>query len=547
MSQPRSIKRTLASVLCLVLASATPAAANTATGTSCGPDLSGFLSSAAAGTYSSSALTVSLNASASLANPAISSRKNSSQVITVNFTAYDQNGAQLTPTLSSPLQVAIYSEPSSITAAGTPISGKGPYAMTIKSGSSFSFSYTGSYVHRPPVVTAWMNTGQLNTCTGTMAKAIGLQAIPLATTPQSTGTKSYRTATNCTTGKGAACAANNVLTSGLSINAAVGFGPSIPGSGVAAAKPKSSNFASFTIDTGSIGSVAPLDELGPNVIGPGPPAWKYYDSSGYEFAGYIYLAPVTFSMGTAKPSSYPIRVLGVAASNCATGMPCSTAPEFANFHYMGVGISREENTSADPFVSPGDNALLEIAPGDAMPMSPGYMLSGGSIQAGITTATAAGYSKQQLAPNSSNLGDWGPAAGCVSFPTPSLPPAPPLCGSMLMDVGIDQMYISVLKGNMPAAAVGGLSPSQSISISSPNPTSPSLSYTFAAGSKGANGQPSPAPTGRAPSFVSLFSSEAENTGQVFINTGRHVLFGSNYMLNAQKGQVGFKTLAHPLR
>jgi hypothetical protein len=60
--------------------------------------------------------------------------------------------------------------------------------------------------------------------------------------------------------------------------------------------PQLTDFANFTIDTGSLGVIVPKDELvlGPNVHGPGAAGQKTYDSSGFSFSGNYYLAPVSY-------------------------------------------------------------------------------------------------------------------------------------------------------------------------------------------------------------------------------------------------------------
>ncbi|MEI6446796.1 MAG: hypothetical protein WCO96_02805 [Actinomycetes bacterium] len=540
-----------ASALAGPAAGGASAATSPSTSTACTNYMNSFLSQAAAGTWSSPMQTVAMTVPASINNPAVSGTTTSPQTVTVTFTAYDASGQPVTPSPSNPLQVAIYSQLGAISAAGQPLTGADPYSFTVTSGNSFSFTYNGTYLNRPPTVTAWMTLASTNQCTGTANKAIGSTVLPLANVPTKMGSVSYLTPTVCKTGTGRTCAQANVQTNGLWLNAAVGFGKPMPGVGGSTTRPTSSNFDQYQIDTGSIGAVAPVTDLGPNVVGPGAPSWKYYDSSGFEFAGFTYLAPVTLSMKGVKPFGNPVRMLGVVTSACAPNKPCSGPPQFSNFHYMGVGIDRENNTSADPFASPGDNALLSIRSTNSNPISQGYLLSGGSIRVGLTAATGVTYTKQQLAPNPDNPGDWNAAAGCVAFPTPGSPPPTPLCGSLLMDVGIQQMYVSVAPGNLPAAVQGGLSSTQQVQITSPNSTDPALNYSFVAGPR-VNNHLTPNPVGRAPSYVSLFTSSTDTSGQAFtgdvqINTGRYVLFGSNYMFNAQKGQIGFKNLANPLR
>jgi len=66
--------------------------------------------------------------------------------------------------------------------------------------------------------------------------------------------------------------------------------------------------------------VWPLADLGPDAVGPGGPALKYYDSSGNEFIGFVYLAPVTLQMGSAQATTVLQRAGFNQVANLAGGM-----------------------------------------------------------------------------------------------------------------------------------------------------------------------------------------------------------------------------------
>ena len=162
--------------------------------------------------------------------------------------------------------------------------------------------------------------------------------------------------------------------------ASVGFGAALPGTTTGIVPPPPG--ATFQLDTGSIGTALPLTSIGADAIGPGPTAYKYYDSSGNEFAGYIYLAPVAVTTSTGTVVSTPMLVLGVASSACHPKSKCTTPPGFASFDYLGVGFARATGAPGDPFTSPADNALLSMRSSPSGAMSPGYSLSGSQITIG---------------------------------------------------------------------------------------------------------------------------------------------------------------------
>lgn len=522
------------------------AAATAATGptsAACTSTLATFASAAAAGTYTSPAQTIAFTDPPRLTNPPSPGSTAGSQTLSLPFVVYGANGSPVTPDASAPVTVSIYGAPAGSIQTTPSGSGSSPIVVSLTSGSSISLTYDGTYLDRPVTVVASMPLGTTNVCTGTESYALGSTSLALTTAPTALGTVSYSTPTICPSGtSGTTCAAQNVDTAGLALSATAGYGATVPGAASAASATAPEKFADFTIDTGSIGTALPLDDLGPDAVGPGQPAFKYYDSSGNEFIGFVYLAPVTLQMGSDQVTTDPIRLLAVMSSACHPDKSCTAPPAFADFHYMGVGFDRSNANAADPFQSPRDNALLSIDPASGA-MSPGYTLSGSTIQAGITSANSVAPAPATLTANSTYPGDWESTPMCVTFPTTADPTPAPTCGSMLMDVGIGEMFITFsAEDDEPAAIADGLAANQMIAIAAPNATTPALSYSF---SSGPAGGASPPATGLAPSAVDL--GVLSGSGLVFINTGRHVLFGYQYIFNAQAGTVGFAPLSAPLR
>jgi hypothetical protein len=277
-------------------------------------------------------------------------------------------------------------------------------------------------------------------------------------------------------------------------------------------------------------------------------AMKYYDSSGNEFIGVEYVAPVTLSMGANQAVTIPIRVLAVLTSGCHTGKSCTGPPPFKNFYYLGIGFDRSNGEIGATFASPRDNALLSVEAPAGQILSQGYILTGSNVTTGITPSNSTGFTAERLTASSSTPGDYLGAPICVSFPTTAAPSPTPVCGDMLVDVGIPQMYITfATKADEPAAVAKGLKANQVISLASPNGTAPVLAYSFSAGATAGGGAP-PA-IGMAPKSVglSVATTPPASGGDVFINTGRHVLFQNKYLFDASLGRLEFRPLGSPLR
>ena len=493
--------------------------------------------------------TIAVQSSAELDNPTAANTSTTAQHLTLSFTIYNGTGKTIVPSVAQPMTVAIYDAPAGSVTTTPPASGSSPLTLSVTSGSTVSLSYDGSYLSRPLTVMAITTLYTVNPCTLTNKKAIGSITLSLEHVPTALGTASFSTPTRCPTGTtGSACAAKNVDTNGFSLLASVGYGASVPTSSAPIQDATSAELVPDTVDTGSIGTVVPAAKLGPDAVGPGPTAMKYYDSSGNEFIGFTYLAPVTLSMGSSQAETIPIRVLAVVTSGCHTGKSCKHPPPFANFFYLGVGFDRSGTVVNAPFASPRDNAFLSVEPSSGQTLSQGYLLSGASITVGVTASNTTGFTTEPLSTSSTTPGDWLGAPACVSFPTTAHPSPTGVCGDMLLDVGIPQMYITfTAPADVPAVVRHGLVANQMISFASPSATAPVLGYTFSSGPLPHGAAP---PTmGMNPSSVGLSSGSGSTGGtdRVFINTGRHILFDNDYLYDAQLGQTGFFPLAVPLR
>jgi hypothetical protein len=108
-----------------------------------------------------------------------------------------------------------------------------------------------------------------------------------------------------------------------------------------------------------------------------------------------------------------------------------------------------------------------------------------------------------------------------------------------MDVGISEMFLQLPAAQQPPSVVQTSGTSSIVplgtemSILVGDASSPIMSYTFTNG----DASEAIAPTGNGVPNVSW-----AGTMPAFVNTGRHVLAGFNYLFDAQCGQVGYQAL-----
>jgi hypothetical protein len=146
---------------------------------------------------------------------------------------------------------------------------------------------------------------------------------------------------------------------------------------------------------------------------------------------------------------------------------------------------------------------------------------------GVTPAIEAPFATYPLAPNATVPGDWSAAAGCFGFPSFG---ANVFCGEMLVDVGYGGMFLELPTAERPASFASVDPPSGTmVSIVAPaSAATPALSYAFTYA-------PSATPSdGPAPASIAWSGTTA-----TFVNTGRHLLSASDYLVDTTCGVVGF--------
>ena len=444
----------------------------------------------------------------SVNNP-LGNTPNAPQQFTISMTMCDSTGSPLIPSESNPIHVDVYGAPNGLIS---------PTSTTTSTG-SVTFTYSGQSFPNNISINAWIKDPTNN------GAALGVTQVLKQNTPSCTyGSTKYNIPLVQT------------LPNALQVNADVGYNVSSP----------TTTLNVYTIDTGSLGVVVPSKELpnNGNVIGPGAVGVKYYDSSGNTYVGNYYLAPVRIETDTATVETIPIMVLGIDKAFCTgpSTKACYSNPPLPNLHYLGVGFNRNSTTAGDLFDSPTANAFLHLTnANNGTDLSPGYYLTPNDdlattgLALGITTNTT--YDVIQLTPNSSVPGDFNAQAGCYSFP--NYPSPNQFCGTALLDVGIDYMFIDLPRAEWPAGTYNSMDEVPAgilMSILMGNTNSPAMQYNFDT----VDGNPPPdTPT---PTLVQWVDTTA--SGMIFVNTGRRPLYIYDYFYDGQCGQVGFKPLPH---
>jgi hypothetical protein len=416
--------------------------------------------------------------------------------VTVDLTAYDSTGNILLPSVANPMHVQVYGAPNGVI---TPID------TLITSGTAVNFTYNGGFFPHSIELVAWIDDPS-------GGAALGTTLFVQQNRPSCTyGAMTYDADVLAT------------VPNPIHVNAVVGVD-----------NPTTADVAVFTIDTGSLGVVVPKSELGPDVHGPGAPGQKFYDSSGLIFTGNYFLAPVSVELKDHTiVQTNPILVLAVDGVHCDPHHKGCVVPSNSKLHYLGVGFDRNSTGSGDLFDSPSENAFLELTDAqNGTDINQGYILSTGGVTLGVTGANSSGFKLITLDPNSTVPGDWNPEPGCYQFTT--LAGSPQFCGNLLLDVGIDEMFIDLSSDKRPAGSFDstGRVPSRvGMNIQAGTKSSPAMSYDFTVV------QPPTTPTGSAPVFVQWV-----NHSQIFVNTGRLPLLNFNYLYSGQCGQVGFQSV-----
>jgi hypothetical protein len=198
---------------------------------------------------------------------------------------------------------------------------------------------------------------------------------------------------------------------------------------------------------------------------------------------------------------------------------------------MGVGFARGTQPSSH-------NPFLHLEAMDAGTMHPGYIIREHHIQLGLNQENTKGFRFVQLQPSqvqpaSRFVKEWLEPQVCVALPT-AKPTAASLCGSLLMDTGINYMMLTVPSAKRPANLVTTstthkgqiVPPGTPMTVTVPGAKDPILTYSV-------NDKAHMAPS---PAYVSWRGADGT---VVHVNTGRHTLAAADYAYDAACGQLGF--------
>ncbi|MHB8383395.1 MAG: hypothetical protein ACYDC3_13790, partial [Candidatus Binataceae bacterium] len=418
-------------------------------------------------------------------SPAATNLPSTAGTISIQLNAFDSQGHPLTPSASNPINVSVYGSPSG---AITPTS------TTVTGGSNLMLAYDGGAVPNNVTINAWIKDSSIS------GYAIGQTQIATS---------------GCTVGgTSVSVPLSSTVPNEMQFNAAVGYtDPTLAGS----------NLHTFTLDTGSLGTIVTASDLPSNseVVGPAGQGTKCYDSSNNAYFGNYYLAPVDIQVssgsGTTVAITSPVVVLAAnkfcPVKNC-TDNPlvingaCTTDP---GIHYMGVGFARGGTVVGDLFGPPTANPFLHLTNVNGADIgtgiNPGYVLSQAGVTLGI--ASTSGFNLLNLDPNTSYPGDWMSMTACYGFP--NLPSPDQFCGTGLLDVGISQMYNDVPFAQRMAGTYDSndeVPPNLTMNVTVGSSSSPIASYTYT------TVQPPTAPTGAAPTFSQWI--DTTSTGSIFV-------------------------------
>ncbi len=320
------------------------------------------------------------------------------------------------------------------------------------------------------------------------------------------------------------------------------------------------------IDTGSTGVVVSNRKVSPAAFAAATQTGHIlYNSSNKFFAGKYVKTPIIFQTVVGdRVSSLPLDILAVSCTctvnpsaptnqaapdpaRCATynGTPptdgstqtslaqCQAAPD--SIAMMGVGFDRGGRSAAL-------NPFLNLAAPAGKTIHPGYIIGKTGVTLGLTAANIQGFKTLPLASNRQLPGtEWLQPTACATVTGPGAPPSAPLCGGLLMDTGIDFMFMSFNTKSRPVGAVASgatpydgakrqiLTPGWTVTVTVPSQPSPVLQYGLTA----VQTNVSPAPS----QSVAVWAGSTSPDG--FMNTGRRLLYSAAYLFDQQCGRLGF--------
>lgn len=285
------------------------------------------------------------------------------------------------------------------------------------------------------------------------------------------------------------------------------------------------------VDTGSRGVVVSRASIGSGATDTGQKGWIEYTSDGRILSGEYFLAPITFHTDRSTVDTIPVRVLGIETSSCDSKYPqCTPETNIDHVGMLGVGYGEYAKTSDTPTTE--INPFLELRAMQSGTARRGYIITRNGITLGPTTADLASFKEVALpkptAPSAGPAGQpasWGAAPGCFTLPDTGNETH---CGTLLVDTGIGTMILGLDTAQRPPTLHDTIPNGTRIRIGTPDFTNPALELPLTTGAPADTLAPQGNPAAR-----------WSRTGP-FVNTGRHLLAGYDYLFDADTGHIGFR-------
>jgi hypothetical protein len=284
------------------------------------------------------------------------------------------------------------------------------------------------------------------------------------------------------------------------------------------------------VDTGSRGLVVARTAIGSQASDTGQQGWVEYTSNGLILSGEYFLAPIRFHTTGSTVDTIPVRVLGVESSSCDSNYPqCTPETDISHVGLLGVGYGNVAKTSDTPTTEV--NPFLELQAMQDGTARRGYVLTRNAIRLGLTASDEASF-RQVALPKSTGpaagpaglAGSWGAAPGCFALPDNG---NQTYCGTILVDTGIGTMIVGLDPAQRPPTMQDTIPNGTRINIGIPTFDNPALGYSVTTGAIDNPLAPQGNPAAR-----------WAQSGP-FLNTGRHLLAGYDYLFDADAGHIGF--------
>lgn len=231
---------------------------------------------------------------------------------------------------------------------------------------------------------------------------------------------------------------------------------------------------------------------------------------------------------------------------CINGPPLPS--EVKALGMMGVGFDRGPSMGTwqvNPFLNA--QAMNDHA------MQRGYIVTNHGVRLGMSPQDIAGFTFVPLTPIATPY-EWKQAGGCVSMTGSGVPPGATVCGEVLMDTGVDTMFVSYDKSVMPkfqppivnAAGVdfwsckkGACTTFRDVDVRVTWPNAKAPGFEYSAAPPRAFSPSSPVPSRLHVRGTTTLTDPGEN---VFVNTSRQLLNTAEYLYDASCGRIGFRPL-----